>query len=247
MLKFTSLTLIFLLTSLFSLFAQSNESPQIENNNLHEWSIDFGISNSFTLTSFQGSTISISKLYSKDSRIRLSLSTDLSIAESSSKNERITNDSLKNSRVSDSNTNDDHYYMLSCQYVYILSPYEKTSLFLSTGPLIKFNTRTGSSPYTNYNINSVTQNKTDFEENSFGIGLLNSLGYQWFASDKISIHAEYRISLSYNWRETINRSERIEFDLNGVKTQSIRDKSNSDYSEWLLTDQGVLFGLSLFF
>ena len=72
-----------------------------------------------------------------------------------------------------------------------------------------------------------------FDSRAWELGLIGSLGVEWFPARYIGLHAEYGLSFTYNNEKDTRESPA------GVQT----DKSTS----WRFGGEGVLFGLSIYF
>ena len=75
-------------------------------------------------------------------------------------------------------------------------------------------------------------------EKNFGLGMLGVTGVEWFATDVISFHAEYRLIIKYYWHS----------DYEEYRNGNYVEISEDDY-ESVYVDGGsyVYFGISIYF
>jgi hypothetical protein len=214
----------------------------------HSWTMDFGISSNLTLKSFQGTAISLSKFTSDYQKYRLGVSVGLNQSSGDQSGSQYNADTLSNN----SNAHSDNYnnsLQITFQYITYATPKAQTSIYFGIGPLV------GISWYKN-NSNSNTNSVGDYQNQSgytntnsnYFVGVLGSVGVEWFFSEHISIHAEYGLSAQYNWGNT-QLSNTYQTIYNPIlytnSYYSNRNNNSSSSSGWNLSGQSVLFGLSV--
>jgi hypothetical protein len=142
------------------------------------WSLQFGVSQNFTLTQFQGATISVKRHYSPNSALRAGITTNLS--------HNVQKDLRTKSEV-DVN---EFGINVSMEYLHYFTPGRRVTAFVGSGPYFGLNLRTQEVPPTGNDGYHLT-----YKEWSLGANLL--FGAEWFVTHGIALFAEYDISLGY--------------------------------------------------
>jgi hypothetical protein len=183
------------------------------------WALQFRIANDVSLAAFEAGKLSLKRHLTAKSAIRAGVG--LSITDS--------NDTATLERESD------HRGVgveITALYQRYLNPDRRGDFYWGIGPLL-----------------DVTSTEEESQEGGcltrrsssdlWTVGILGVAGVEWFATRAISLHAEYRASASYIWRES--KIERYsESDPPTVQ------ESESD--RWSFSQGGsVLFGISVYF
>jgi hypothetical protein len=186
------------------------------------WALQFQVGNDFTLSSFQGSTISAKRQLSDRSayRVGLQLAIDLD-----ARDEEVTRTDYEN----DTSERDAYNQAigLNMQYLRYNESTSPIKLFYGGGPFVVFqNSKT-------------TSSEDDFTRETtskvLGAGLNGLIGVEWFVGENISLHAEYGLELGYKW---INQRQ---------EKSTTYDFSNDVTSHSLdLRGEGVLFGVTAY-
>ena len=201
---------IYVMISCFSpIFAQDSTAALHSRSIEHPWALEFGISSYLTLGQFQGSMISLSRYVSTNQKIRLGISPRFS--SHSSITSYFPPETLSGSYTSSFT---DGSVGISAQYLSYEAPDDNFSLFLAIGPILRIDWSRYDGSHPRY---------------MYSVGLLGSGGVEWFATKKISLHAEYGLDVNYLW----NKQE--------TSTSSVENKSLD------ISGQSVLFGLSVGF
>jgi hypothetical protein len=181
--------------------------------------LQFRISENFTLSDFSGSAISLKRHHSARSALRLGMS----LGFSSSAIESL-HPSFGDTIPSEG---DGHSYgfRIDLQYLRYSNPSGRVSPFWGVGPLVGHNSFDFKS--------SSRAEERRVDEHRWTLGLIGSLGIEWFPIQSIGIHAEYGLSFTYFTAKT---REGDPDRLGVTKTHS-----------WDLQGDGVLFGLSVYF
>jgi hypothetical protein len=211
----------------------------------HPWTMDFGISSNLTLSNFQGAAISISKFISDYQKYRFGISTSINSGSSDQSGINFSADTLVGQ--SKQNIKTDRYFLeLSFQYITYATPHAYTSFYFGIGPLagIGWSKYNGSSN-SNYVGSSQSQYNSNNTYTSYSLGVLGSLGVEWFFSEHISLHAEYGLEASYTWNKN-ESTYNSQYNYSGSNSSSTSKSSNSSSSSnWSLAGQQVIFGISV--
>ena len=189
------------------------------------WALQFQISQNFSLSGFQGTTISIKRQFNPNNAIRLGLS--LSLGGSS------TGDTLGSLSISD------HDVGLNCQWLFYLRKLDAVSFFVGFGPQVEFRGTTTENDF------KLSDTSRAFDRNTlsdWGIGASGFIGVEWFFSQGFSLHAEYGLSFLYS-TETQEVISSITY--SSGRTYSLTDEVS--VTSWRFASNGVKLGLSVFF
>ncbi len=192
------------------------------------WALQFQINDNFSLTSFQGSTISLNKCLSNNRSFRMGLSLNTTF-----KDYDMTCPVLDNEDKSENN----FHFLLTTQYIKNYKNRNKVTPFFGFGPAVQFN-------YDNEKNTFGTSSRTSVKTTSWGMGISGVIGVEYFIRNNLGLLAEYGSNLMYNRSKTediteIRRGENNKF----VTTEDIDEKTTTiDFSPAL-----VKFGLSIYF
>jgi opacity protein-like surface antigen len=181
------------------------------------WSLQFGVSQNFTLKEFQGATISVKRHYSPNSALRAGVTTNLS--HNVEKN-------LRNASEFDVNESEVN---VSLEYLHYFTPGRRVTAFAGSGPSFGFSRQTQEALQRSVPTSS---NRNESTQWSLGANLL--FGAEWFVTHGIALFAEYDMSFGYTSK--VNKASNTIYGLTG-QTES------HNYS---LTSRGVRMGLSVY-
>ena len=209
------------------------------------WTLEFGIAPNFTLTSFQGTAVSLSRSISDFQKIRIGVSTSLAATSNDADEIYYAADTVVN-KTMQADENGNNSIRLTVQYLTYASPHSAVSLYAALGPLagITWGSRESNRNYFYVGGNLNVSNNSDTQKEYFA-GMLGSLGAEWFFSEKISLHAEYGVTGTYSWyKDNYTTSDRSTYTPSSTTNSSRREYSVS-FSGWSLQAQNILFGLSV--
>ena len=210
----------------------------------HPWTMEFGITSNLTLTSFQGTTISLSKFTSDFEKYRFGISFSGTDGSSDQNSANYAMDTLS-SRGGQNSDNVNYALQISFQYVTYATPNAPTSFYFGIGPLIGYGWTKNQSRSTTSNLSgSQSFSNSTSETNNYSLGFLGSLGVEWFFSEHLSVHAEYGLAATYTWGKTESTSV-SQYMYTYSPGYSNRSNSSTTTTNWSLSGQKVLFGLSV--
>jgi hypothetical protein len=209
---------VILFLNCFSIIhAQDTSSSIIKKYQEHPWTLEFGVSGNFTLTSFDGAVISMGKYISDHEKIRVGIHTAYSYRKTENESNFNSGDTLTvSNRQAISNANGSA--MITLQYLIYETPYENIGVYFGIGPVIGI---------------ALSYPQANSTYKQYTVGLLGSFGAEWFLSNKISLHAEYGLSAMYRWY----KSEATQSNSKSSTTNTLVD----------ISGESVLFGLSVHF
>ena len=216
-------------------FAQNSDSlPPIEKkrpNSLKAgtWALQFQITQNFTLRDFHGMVLSTKRHYSTRKAIRAGVGFSASAADYNDKFESFQNDTLMYSRYAYRETNGQSFDLV-VQYVVYAPEDTKARFYFGFGPIGSF--------YRNkYNSTEDTGYRNSQTSVNWAVGLSGPVGVEWFATENISLLAEYGLILKYNWLSSTSRS------TSGTNT----NRSKTTRCSLDVNPATVKFGLSVYF
>jgi len=219
---------------------QSAAQPS-DNNPLTEQSraLQFQISSNFTLSSFQGATLSYKHHLAPSQALRIGFDLSLNDASSDWTQNAFNNDTLT---ISDNSKRDQANYTirLNTQAIWYSESSLGISFFYGTGPFLSFSRLTQKEERVLSPV-SFPQSKSTSEGSAttWSLGLTGLAGVEWFVSQSISLHAEYGVSLGYSWIRNESKTD--------LSTQGSRSATEGSANSWQLSGNGVRFGLSVYF
>lgn len=251
--------------------AQAEQTETVRNSLTGgSWSMQFRISEDFSLSSFEGSTISLKKHFTDKSALRLGVSVSHSDrnnnAVNHSQEEEYFQDDRRDTSWTVSETEPGNLDVsdfsqsaagVSAIYVYYPAPTKKINAYLGLGPAIRYSHRSShnSRDYpTAYNrIDSSAylnrSESSDSDNSSWSYGADFVCGAEWFAASNISFIAEYSLGASFTKTSDtrITTSQRTEYrgdrlyDKTSVQAREFND------NKWSIHDSRVRFGISVYF
>ncbi len=210
-------TMLVVLATSASVLATDSEAAK-EALKKGSWSLQFGVSQNFTLTQFEGATISVKRHYSPNSALRAGITTNLS------HNIQRSSQSSKELNVDKFNTN------VSLEYLYYFTPGRRVTAFIGSGPYLGF-ARNTTEEIPRVSISS-SSNWSKYTEWDLGANLL--LGAEWFVTHGIALFAEYDISVGYTSK--VNKTSNSTYGMTG----------RTELYDLSLTSRGVRMGLSVY-
>mgnify|MGYP001432931219 CR=1 FL=1 len=227
--KLSIFTFILLLTFISNLFAQEDNS-QIDLTN--KYALQFGISSNFTLSSFQGSTISAKYHFNNNSALRLGVTLSQSEIDQKFTATNEYPDTLYNSFDNDYSSSQQIY--ISLHYIRYLKTYNSIAMYYGGGINYFTAPRNIESSSSNQSREASTINYTNF-----GVGISALIGVEWFVRSNMGITAEYGLGYEYS----IYEKEEIYYDnLHDNIFRYKTDRTNHNF-----TPSVVRFGLSVYF
>jgi hypothetical protein len=213
--------LFFILSLLSTTTAQTSYLDSLDG----KFALQFQISENFTLTNFQGATLSGKYHLGKRSAVRLGLS--LNFDDSDSDREINLSDTL---HINENAQNNSIGFTISSQYLYYLVRTDDIGFYLGTGPTIGFGN--SESEFKSVSFDS-TINTGSGSGDSFTIGLDAILGVEWSFHKDMTLSAEYGMKFYYT-----HRNEKLD------STESKYERTIDSYR---ITQNYVNFGISVYF
>lgn len=211
------------------------------------WTMEFRVASNFTLSSLQGTAISVSRYISDYQKIRIGISTSLRSYSITRQELNFYADTLS-TKVNQNEHYGDNLVQLTLQHLTYATPDDQISLYFALGPVagITWHSYDIQQEYTQVAWNYGKSTNDNTMEQYF-VGLLGSCGVEWFFSERISLHAEYGLSLLYYWenREETSKSQTT-YTTPPPPPGNRRETTYSSHT-WSLEPSNVLFGLSVIF
>lgn len=200
----------------------------------------FQVDDNFQLSSFQGSVISMKRLLSEKRAIRFGLSISANTSNDDSESSA-TADSLVSNRQSDRSS---YGFNISAQY--LCSPYKVSGIvfFFGAGPIMSYSYAKSDDKNVYYQsaIGDTVKTKHVATAKNYGLGIIGVCGVEWFLKEKLSLTAEYGLSIQYSWRDSETNISQESVMGNNEKIDRT-DNSNS----FAIRPVAVRFGLSIYF
>lgn len=187
------------------------------------WALQFQIDDNFTLSPFQGAILSVKRHHSDRSAFRVALG--LSLATEDIDATLAEMDTVTSSEARDESS---QYVRLDVQYLRYTDPGSPVKLLFGFGPLFTFSN--GDAEVTRETGSVKT------ESTAWMAGVSGLVGAEWFATDTISLHAEYGIEMTYRWTKATSTTNTT----STLSSETTRHTGN-------IHARGVLFGLSAYF
>jgi hypothetical protein len=195
------------ITSCFSFaFGQDTTSLVSTDTQHRPWTLEFGVSSNFTLTSFQGTTISLGRYISDHEKIRFGA--NISMTTQRSENESFYYDTLGGAHpYGTANSYISNSIRLSLQYLSYETPYENIAIYFGVGPVAGYS-------YSRYDASYPWSYQ-------YTAGVVGSFGAEWFFSKKLSLHAEYGLNATYAWTRSESETSKSTTKSFGIGGQSV--------------------------
>ena len=224
----------------FALFISSSmliarQSTPTSKNSIEDgaWALQFQITNNFTLTSFEGTTISIKHFTSSTNALRLGATLGASVSD----NDNNSPTSIDSIRATSSNDVNSQSIAVQLHFLVYPSPTSDVNLFLGLGPFGSY-FRSRSSVENDHLVDSRDSvlSRSATTGYGWGIGVNALIGAEWFATHGISVSAEYSTSAGYSSSTTTT-----DFD---VPQSSSSERTSKGFN---LNSSSVRFGISAYF
>ncbi|MDR3626701.1 MAG: hypothetical protein P4L45_07700 [Ignavibacteriaceae bacterium] len=249
MTKFRINLLILLIVTSIVYFPANAQNKSADTTALKEgaWALQFGISSNFTLTSFQGATIAAKYQISDMSAIRAGIT----IGGSTSSGDGSSSGSIADSNYgaqSNNSSSKSTSVSIVVQYLRYLNPDKPVHFYIGFGPSVSYQYGYNSTdnPYISttggrgYWINYLNFSKSI----QWAAGGACIAGVEWFASQWLSIHADYNYSIQYQWRSTSSSTNYSSTDYPGYISQ--HSDNSSTTKGWNLSSSAVSFGINVY-
>ena len=229
------------MTICFSSLAQ-NQSPDSTSLREGALALQFGIAGNFTLTSFQGTTISMKYQLSSKNAIRGGITLGGRTNDGSNTVSGSYADTSIGS-ISGKNSSSSQNISFTIQYLKYLNPNGPVHFYTAIGPsvLYSYSKSNSDNPYSGESY--LYRDIYSSSSTQWGIGATVSAGVEWFPSRWFSLRAEYGESLQYQWGSSTSTSDY-------TYTTSARVPSHYESSGtskgWSLGSSSVSFGLSVY-
>lgn len=214
------------------------------------WAFEFGINSNFTLTSFQGTVLSVKRQLDSHDAVELGISGYLNNQDNGGSNHYNRGDTLTYG-YSQSGTNNYGNFQLNLRYIYYPNPGGRVNLFMGAGPTFGYYRSTN-----DINITAVIPQPPDPNlrvnypaspsqtQRSWNAGISAVAGVECFVLKYLSIHARYGFSLVYEKRD-YNTNYTYQVFQDGKLTTS-RGSQSSNFHNWQVNPAYVLFDLSVY-
>ena len=237
-----------LISILFCICLQAQDSSA-ERNSLKEgaWALQFGIGGNFTLTSFQGSTIAVKYQLSDRTAIRGGITIYGSNSNGNNSASGAVADSSYGTLPGNSSTNGTNVSFV-LQYLWYLNPSGPVHFYVGVGPSLAYSYSHSSSDnsYFEYQPGQNSfweQNIYNSNSHLWTVGGTGVAGVEWFASQWLSLRAEYSEGIQYQWRSTNSSSD---YSYINLDYPLYRVSNSGTTKTWALNSSGVSFGLSVY-
>jgi hypothetical protein len=225
-----------------SVFSQTEEATT--NNSLRDgaWALQFQVGNNFTLSSFQGTVISVKRNCSPSHAIRVGVSLSSEFSDEDRGSKSFAPDTIRESNTTTSSSNSQNI-SLTGQYLFYTDPEAEVNFFFGGGPAIGFSRSNGKSETVPLVI-GLNLGKTSREASStlWSLGISGAAGIEWFFAAKFSLHAEYDASLSYVWQK--DESTQLAYSASGALQTRATEENHR--KRLLFSGDRVRFGLSVY-
>ena len=202
-----------------------------------EWALQFQITDDFGLKPFNGMSMSVKRHISSKSAFRLGVNADLRYTDSDEEEFRALDDTISYDKLE---TISDNSLSLQFDLLYLNYPNAGADLnwYWGVGPLVRISRANREMTYSITSQSETQKTSNTIETDSWRIGVLGVLGVEWFATEGISFHAEYR---AYGAYESAGRETCVETQDGVIRTDTSEDDS------WIFDGGQTIFGVSLYF
>jgi len=211
------------------------------------WALEFGISSLITLTSFQGTTISVQYQTSTTNAWRAGITINGTTQTGTGLQLPIPADTLTNTNSSN-NSNSLENVLLKVQYLWYTNPENIIHFYTGIGPIIGYNHSLNDqqSIYRNGSVgnNTVNDQITNTSTNTWSAGASGVVGVEYFPARVFSLHAEYGNNLTYQQQKTETTTRSTNYYATTYATGY--DFSGTTHG-WTFNNGSVYFGLSVYF
>jgi len=193
------------------------------------WALQFRITANFSLSDFQGGTISLKRHLSPRTALRIGISSSASLSKIEDKAVR-----SDTTYAVDTRSRNDQGLGVTAYYLTYHPALTGASLYHGLGPMIGFShtAETRTQEWT------LGVEELSISSSSWTAGLASVVGVEWFTTKSMSLSAEYSLQFIYTFTHSTNFRE------NDDGTRDGYDRSGSIFS---LESGSVRFGLSVYF
>ncbi len=197
------------------------------------WALQFGISDNFTLTNFEGGSVSVKRHLTDSSAVRLGVTASASSNDSEYAETALPPDTLVSRHVSDGTQ---HRMSVSADYVAYPLLARRMNLFLGVGLVGSYSRSRGQTDVYDARFGATER---DSELDQWSVGISGSIGVEWFAAPSISFHAEYGGALRYYSNK---QTSTMPWQSGSMSRKSVTSSTATSFSL-----SSVRFGLSAYF
>ena len=210
------------------------------------WALEFAIGSNFTLSAFQGSSISVKYLTSNTNAWRAGITISGVSLDNTNLSLPIQADTNTNS-VSNSGSSSSEGVTLKVQYLWYFNTEGITHFYTGLGPRFDYShnhTDQQNIIKTSSLTNVVWTNQTTSgTTNSWSVGASAIAGVEYFPAKLFSLHAEYSVSL-INQRLKTESTTQVLTNSSNIYSNN---KTSGSTTQWVLSNGPVSFGLSVYF
>jgi len=241
--------LFLVLISLLVTFYVQAQDTSSERNSLKAgaWALQFGITSNFTLTSFQGTTISTKYHFSDRDAIRGGMTINGSTTNGNNSVFGWVGDTSYGSVPGNSSTDAANVSFI-LQYLRYMNPNGPVHFYFGLGPSVSYtyshSSSDKSSLYTSNFQGYWVRTVTTSSSTQWAIGWTCVVGVEWFACQWLSIRAEYSEGIQHQWGSTSSTSDATS--LTYPKYVPSHTNNPGTTKGWVLNSSGVSFGLSIY-
>ena len=229
-----------------SLLYSQEETQNINSLKAGAWALQFGVGGNFTLSSFQGTSIAAKYHFTNRTAVRAGVTLYGAIGDGTSSNSSEQGATNMSSGSSGSSSNS-VTTILNIQYLWYLNSSAPVQFYLAIGPSIAYSHTSSDEDGTainSYASSYVTRSTSVNRFNQFAIGASGAAGVEWFPATWISLRAEYSEGIKYQW----SSAKSTHTTTNSLPDVPVSTLSTSTTGKgWALNDQGVSFGLNIYF
>lgn len=231
--NFTALLLLCCVLLVQLVYGQAKKDSPKNLPEQHDWSLQFQVSDNFTLKSFDGAFFAAKRQLSAHGAIRFGF--DISYSNQDSESEREESGSFYKSN----SDNKSFSANLNCLYLYYPVENQAVKYFIGAGPQFGYQKSDNEQKdYISYedSLTSTNTDKQKMDGHSWGIQLVS--GVEWFVKSNISLHAEYFASALY-----VKGKTTLEAVFGSGESRILKSENDGFRFE----KGGVRFGVSVYF
>ena len=195
------------------------------------WALQFAITRNFTLSSFEGQTISLKKQVSNHRAYRVSANINWGVSDDDVTE---TQDTTRRDTPTES---DQAALGLVAHRISYFQSTGRLGVYWGAGPRVSYThtwSKTRTSPVND------SWSVREYTTDTWVAGVSVILGVEWFATPSISLLAEYGSVLSYEWRKRVSREEWI-YGVTRSVTRRVEEHDGGKFAP-----EAVKFGLSVY-
>jgi len=205
--------------------------------------LQFGIRNSFTLSTFQGASISLQQHTSATNAYRYGITLGGNFNNGTSSYSQIEADTLSTGSSSSSSSANSASIALDVQYLWYAPLRNEAFFYSGFGPHGQYNHSHSEQSLQYQPTDYVQAASNSSDANSWSLGISGLVGVEWFPARWLSLHADYEMVFQYRWLKT----EMASSQTHSSPPYPYGTNSSSTLKQWELDNYGVNFGLSVYF